>query len=148
MTTHKKEKVQRFFETVLQLRRLGSSVGHGSAQDRFATMLQMQALDFLKEHEKATVSELSGFLQMSSSSIAQFVDRLEKSKLVKRAEDKDDRRIVRLSLSGEGRKEIAEKERKILEKMGKILSHISESDLDNLLSIQTKLIEALKAENK
>lgn len=145
MKTRKQELMDEFFETMGKMRSMGESLSKVSPEDRIATMLQMSALKYLKHRPNTKVSDLGKTLFMSSSSIAQFSNRLAKAGFIKRHEDKNDRRIVRLGLTKKGESELSSMHKKMREKMGKFLEMVSEKDLGELVRIQKKILKSLQA---
>lgn len=137
---------EQFFSTMMQLGKLMSQQTQETHEERTATMLQLMALQFLKEQPIGIVSDLANFLKLSKSSTTQLVERLVKVGFVKRIHDKEDRRIVRLNITKDGEKEFEVLKNKMMEKMQKILSRIPAKDLHELIRIHTNLIETLKKE--
>lgn len=137
---------EQLFSTMMQLGKLMSQQTQETHEERTATMLQLMALQFLKEQPNGTVSELAKLLELSKSSATQLIERLAKAGLVKRINDKEDRRIVRLVITENGEKEFIALKKKLMEKMQKIFSKIPAKDLRELIRIHTNLIETLKNE--
>lgn len=147
MKTNKQKLMEQFFVTMTKIRRVMEKIANFSDEDKLATMLQMQALTYLKDHPRSTVSELAQSLQMSSSSIAQFTDRLADANLITREHDDSDRRIVRLVLTENGKNESICMRKKMFDKMDKFLEYISEDDLKELIRIHTKILQNLESQN-
>lgn len=137
---NKQEKIQELIDSSLQLMRLMMRVSASEVGDRKATTLQCHALRFIADQKQVTVGCLADELSMSSSAVAQMSDRLVKAGWAERLHDKEDRRIVKLSLTNEGNKVLKIMAKKHREKMGKLFSLISENDLSELIRIQKKLI--------
>ncbi|MFH1601879.1 MAG: MarR family transcriptional regulator [Candidatus Shapirobacteria bacterium] len=144
MNNIKQELFEEFFATVTKISRIAERSVNCSLEDKAATILQMQGLSYLSESPNSTVSELAQAVNMSSSSIAQFTDRLTENKLISRKPDVNDRRIVRLNLTDKGRSEIVETRKRMFHKMGKVLDLISESDLKELIRIHKKILHSLE----
>ncbi|HET6863802.1 MAG TPA: MarR family transcriptional regulator [Candidatus Saccharimonadales bacterium] len=64
---------------------------------------QMGMLYLLSFHEQTSVNQTADFLGVSKSAVTQLADSLEDKGLISRTNDNKDRRIVRLSLTAEGR---------------------------------------------
>lgn len=144
MFDSKQKLFQEFISTMTKVRRIMDQMSNVSLEDRVATMLQMQALTYLKEHSQLTVGELAAKLHMSSSAIAQLSERLVLANFVSRGTDENDRRIVLLKLTGEGRKELERMHQKMIEKMGGFLEYISEDDLKAMIRIHKKVLDKLE----
>lgn len=140
----KQKLVEEFFATLGKMRHIGDSLSNVSPKDKVATMLQMHALRFLKEHPHSTVGEIGELLYMSSSAIAQFTDRLANANFIKRENDTKDRRVVRLSLTPKGEKELLAMRKKMFEKMRTVLTLVPENDLTELVRIHKKILKTLQ----
>lgn len=141
-----KSDIEQLFATMMQLGKLMSQQTHESHEEHTATMLQLIALQFLKELPNGTVSDLVNFLQLSKSSTTQLVERLVKAGFVSRIQDKEDRRIVRLNITESGEKKFEALKRNKMGKMQKIFSKLPAQDLRELIRIHVQLIEILKKE--
>lgn len=138
--------IEALFSTMMQLRKLMAQRAEESHEQRAATMLQFSALHFLIDNKKGTVKELAQFLNLSKSSATQLVERLAKADYVIRMEDAEDRRITRLNITQSGKEKAEELKEKIKLKMSKIFSKIEKKDIQELIRIQTQLIDILKKE--
>ncbi|RSK28068.1 MarR family transcriptional regulator [Bacillus sp. HMF5848] len=80
---------------------------------------QFVALQWLLEEGDMTIGELSNKMFLACSTTTDLVDRMEKSELVMRVKDTNDRRVVRIHLLEEGARiieEVIEKRQDYLEK--------------------------------
>ena len=59
-------------------------------------------LNFIGKHPKCTMSDVKKFLRMIPSAATRRIEKLVNFGLVKRIQDKEDRRLVRLNLTKEG----------------------------------------------
>lgn len=114
-----------------------------SVEERAATMLQRETLMFLKEHAEATMTDLSSGLGMSLSSATQLVERLVKVGFAKRRDDPIDRRIVRVSMTGEGNVELERLAKAKRQRFQKIFSVLPDSDIQELLRILKSIVQKL-----
>lgn len=138
--------IEQLFNTMMQLGKLMSQRTPETHEERTSTMLQFAALNFVKEQPSSTVSDLAHFMQLSKSSATQMVERLVRAGLMERVDDKDDRRIIRLTVTPLGEKEYTVLHGKMLEKMKVFTAKIPTKDLKELIRIHTNLIETLKKE--
>ena len=106
--------------------------------------LQFFALKYISQNSGLTVGELADVLMMSSSSIAQLIERLINKGWIKKVEDKDDRRIFHILLTDKGEKEVVKMDEVFFKKMSSMLSLISEQDVKEILRIQKNLLKELK----
>lgn len=139
---------EQLFSTIVQLRKLISKQAYESHEEKMATMLQFSALNFLKDQSEVNVGDLAEFLQLSKSSATQLIERLVKMGLVKRISDKQDRRVIRLTITSKGEDEFVALKKKIMEKMNRFLSKIPEKDIKELIRIHSNLIETIKNNDK
>jgi DNA-binding MarR family transcriptional regulator len=103
-------------------------------------MGQLHALAYVSEKGSMTMKQLANALQVSSPSATAFVDRLVAMKYLSRTHDRDNRRIVRLTVTPSGKKvyirKMAEKQRII----GSLLSSLSEKDKRDFLRILKSIL--------
>ena len=137
---------KQLFSITMQFGKLMSRHTQETLEEKTATMLQLMALQLLKEQPNGTVSDLANFLKLSKSSTTQLIERLVGAGLVGRTNDKEDRRITRLVITRNGEKEFITLRKKLMEKMQKIFSKIPSKDLRELIRIYTNLVETLKKE--
>lgn len=142
----KKQYIEQLFNSMGHLRKLMENRVQESHEEKTATMMQFSALTFLKTKNNSTVGDIAVQLKLSSSSATQLIERLVKAGSVKRVDDKNDRRIVRLAITTVGEQEIISLKKKLMDKMSKILSKIPDEDLKELVRIHTNLIETLQKE--
>jgi len=127
-----------------QLQKLMLQKASYSREDKVATMLQFSALSFLKEKPHVTNNELAEQLHLSKSSATQLIERLVKNNFVQRKTDPEDRRSVHLAITDLGQMERENIKKKILDKVGHVLSLIPVEDRKHLIRIYSNLVEILK----
>ena len=142
----KQQYIDQLFNTMGQLRKLLETQTQESHVDKHATIMQYSALMFLKDNRSATVGDVASHLKLSKSSATQLIERLAKASLIDRINDKEDRRIVRISITSAGEQQVMDLKMKYREKMGKIISKIPDEDLKELIRIHKNLIETLQKE--
>lgn len=135
----------KLFEAMSKCKRLMHQSFSPITKDLETTMIQAQALRFIKENPRATVGELARQLHISMSSTAQLTDRLEKRSWIKRSGDKKDRRIVRLSLTSSGEEELSGFYKQMVERMAEFYGNIPLKDVRELLRIHNKLIGEIES---
>lgn len=131
------------FKAMSQCKRLMHQSFSSLTKDLETTMIQVQALSFIKEHPKSTVGELARNLHTSMSSTAQLTDRLAKHSWITRSDDKKDRRIVRLTLTSSGQQELGSFHEQMIERMADFYGNIPEKDVIELLRIHNELIDKM-----
>lgn len=60
---------------------------------------QMMVLHYLYKHNDRKVSDISNHLNLAASTVSSILDRLERNELIRRERNKDDKRVVEISLS-------------------------------------------------
>lgn len=97
------------------------------------TTAQLRVLFLMRESPGVTAGELACRLSVTPPTISGIVDRLVKMDLVRRADDSQDRRLVRNFLTGEGEKVATRMEEGSGIFTTRILEEMSEENLDALL---------------
>lgn len=105
-------------------------------------MAQLHALAFIRTKKGITMKELACMLNVTSPSATVFVDRLEKMGFVRRRHDRRDRKIIRLSVTPEGKRILREKMAEKKELVSAILSSLSIGDQRTLLRLLRKMIKS------
>ena len=101
------------------------------------SILQIQALFFLNQNKnkKVSMSDIAEYFQIELPSATSLLNKLADQKLVERHNDDKDRRLVIISLTGEGKKLLEQAKRQRRTKLEKIFSYLSEKEKFELLSI-------------
>ncbi len=109
---------------------------------------QLRALNVLGRGDverTPTMGELAEALDVALSTATQLVERIEKRGLARREHsDPDDRRVVRLALTDEGRRLLAERRRLRRERLAAALGHLAPSQQDSLLDALGPLADAIR----
>lgn len=105
---------------------------------------QFVALQWLHEYGDMTIGDLSTKMYLAFSTTTDLVDRMEKTELVQRVRDEQDRRVVRIHLLPEGERVIEEVIQKRQEYLAEILSSYSNKETEELLANLQKLHELMK----
>ncbi len=99
------------------------------------SILQMQALFFLNQHENTMMSDIANYFHIELPSATSLMNKLYDQKLVKRHEDPKDRRLVRITLTDKGKNLLQQAMNDRRKTMENILSYLSEKEKERLLSI-------------
>jgi DNA-binding MarR family transcriptional regulator len=141
----KNDQVNReLFEIMIEIKQIVEHMYQCSGDDSALSILQFRALRFLFLNENATSSQLASDVDISPSSSAQLADRLEKLGFLKRFHDEKDRRIVRLCITDEGKKELQRLKESMYQTVNSIYSCLSEKDLQEFLRIHKILLASLE----
>lgn len=136
--------LNQFMQSLMKIRRIAEQSFIAPIKDGNVTLLQNQALLHLKDLPGCTVGELSAKLGLSSSSVAQLIERLINLDAIKKTLDENDRRITHLSLTkkGYGQTEIAHS--MLAEKVGNVFSQMPEEDLKEVVRIFTNFLKRIE----
>ena len=108
---------------------------------------QLRALNVLGRGDverTPTMGELAEALSIALSTVTQLVERIEKRGLVRREHsDPDDRRVVRLALTDEGRRLLGERRRLRRERLAAALGQLGASQQDALMDALAPLVRAI-----
>ena len=142
-----KDLYKKLFEAMSECKRLMHQSFSSLTKDLETTMIQVQALKLLQERPDSTVGELARKLHISMSSVAQLVDRLAKHSWIIRSGDKKDRRIVKLTLTLSGKRELRSFYEQMVERMAEFYGNIPEEDVRELLRIHNELIQRMESKD-
>ncbi len=90
----------------------------------------LRALFVLTTEHEATAGRLAREAELNSASVTAMVDQLEARGLVHRRRDGQDRRSIRISLTEQGRSEVAEQEARWRRRLAEAFADTSEADLE------------------
>jgi len=106
---------------------------HHLIQDSDLTFPQLSVISILEKHGEQKVSELSLKIGLSDSTVSGILDRLEQKKIVKRERTKDDRRVVKISLTGKSQKFCNDFRQKKEEYFTQMLKKLSEQETKDII---------------
>jgi len=89
-----------------------------------------------------TITCLSKELGISTSAATQIADRLEKSGLVERLSETDDRRVKNLQLTSQGAEIMRRRREKRIERIQNMLKQVSPEDREKIISVLQTLLKA------
>ena len=127
-------------EVTLMLSRLTSDLGAELAEVLKAagvTTVQYNVLRILRGAGERSLacSEIGERLVTKDSDITRLLDRMEKTGLVNRMRDTDDRRVVKTCITEKGLKILADLDEPVMELHHRQLGHLSEEKLSKLLEL-------------
>ena len=105
--TNKSPKVSRIIDNI---RRVFKAVNEQSKKAEHETGItgpQLWAIKIIGDFSPVRVSDLARHMYVHPATVVGILDRLESRKLVKRVRSKDDKRVVKVRLTDEGKKLIA-----------------------------------------
>ena len=120
--------------------------GREILSDYKITPPQFIALQWLFEEGDMTIGELSNKMYLAFSTTTDLVDRMEKSNLVKRVKDPNDRRVVRIHLLEEGERIIDECIKKRQLYLKEVLVNFTDEEVQLLKTNLTRLHQDMRIE--
>lgn len=106
---------------------------HHSMHDSGFTLPQLSVILMLEKHGEQKVSELSLKMGLSDSTVSGILDRLEQKEIIKRERTKDDRRVVKISLTGKSKEFCNDFRRKREEYFTRLLKNLSEQEIKDII---------------
>jgi DNA-binding MarR family transcriptional regulator len=136
----KEELIQSIIENLAKCQRPGLNAAWKSLD---LSQAQASVLYLLFYHEQASMKEVAEFLGISKSAVTQLLEPLVDKGFVKRQNDQNDRRIVRLNLTPKGSE--------VLKRLGKYkfaglrsaLENLSDQELEVLRKLHQKMADNL-----
>jgi len=141
---NKSQLFESFFDTTYKIKRLMHL--ETQEQDQVITFFQLQVLSYIFSNRNCTPSQLSEEFHMSSSAVAQLIDRLLISNWVEREHDESDRRVVHLRLTEDGQSEIVRLKDVRKKRLEPLLKHLDEKDLQELVRILQEVYLSMEKE--
>ncbi|MFB6467937.1 MarR family winged helix-turn-helix transcriptional regulator [Cytobacillus sp. Hz8] len=120
--------------------------GREILSDFSITPPQFVALQWLFDEGGMTIGELSNKMYLACSTTTDLIDRMEKTNLVKRVKDSNDRRVVRIHLLEKGEKIINEVIRKRQKYLQQLLANYSNEEVKILQNNMQKLHQEMSKE--
>jgi len=103
------------------------------------SFLQLEVLNYVIENKKPLMKDVANFLCITPSSATSLINRLVKAGMLKRHFDKNDRRVIRLSVTAQGCKTFKQEFRKSSLRLRRILMKLNNKERENLIRIFQKL---------
>jgi DNA-binding MarR family transcriptional regulator len=118
------------------------------AERRFATehvsFTQWMVLANLGRFEHLTASALSAETCHDMGALTRIVDDLEEEGLVRRARSEQDRRVVEITLTPEGRRHLQAGKRLVVELLNSLVGPFSRQELETLIELMQRLMMRLQ----
>ncbi|MCU9612942.1 MarR family transcriptional regulator [Caldibacillus lycopersici] len=105
---------------------------------------QLYLLRYVNQHKQCTTTELAEVFFVQKSAISAIVNRLVEKNLMERSQDKEDRRIVVLSLTDEGKELYLKMESKIFKLVESFITQFNEKEITQFMQSYEKLAKILK----
>jgi DNA-binding MarR family transcriptional regulator len=108
--------------------------------DRKISRGQVIVLTIVGNRDGLSIKDIAESMHISGSAATQLVDSLVRAGLLAREVDPNDRRIMRISLTDEGKSRLEKFRKARLEAMGEILSPLSRQELETFRNLLRKII--------
>lgn len=128
--------LRNFFHLTRSLHRPQSFLSEGEKE---VTILQMQAMFFIKHHQEVSLHDLAKELGITPASGSLLVDRLVSAGWIERTESDDDRRKICLSLSHKMQQKLQRIMRHRLNEAKRVLRVLSAEELATLNKLLEKM---------
>jgi DNA-binding MarR family transcriptional regulator len=138
--------IDQLIETALYLYAEGRRVTKASGQRLGLTGPQVTALKLLEELDALSLSDLSKRMSAKNSTITGLVDRMVRDGLVARKRSEEDRRVVRIGLTKQGRALAAQIPVTSMEIFSRALRSLSTQDRQQLTDILKRLATHVRHE--
>lgn len=124
------------------------AVARSAAAREALSAQEIRVLRTVGRHEHCIMSMIAERIRLSLSSVTGLIDRLVEKKLVCRDRSPEDRRVVKVELTGEGRELHASVVDSQVEFARGLLKTLSAREQDELLALFGKLSDRVKSESK
>ena len=128
------------FESIFQIINLNKNVNrslkhkfHHLIQDSELTFPQLSVISMLEKYGEQKVSELSEKMGLSDSTVSGILDRLEQKGIIRRERTKDDRRVVKISLTKKSQKFFNDFRQKKEEYFTQLLKRLSDQEIKDII---------------
>ena len=119
---------------------------HHSIHNSGFTFPQLSVISMLEKYGEQKVSELSLKIGLSDSTVSGILDRLEQKDIIRRERTKDDRRVVKISLTGKSKEFCNDFHQKREEYFTQLLKNLSEQEIKDIIKGLEILNRALTKE--
>lgn len=101
---------------------------------------QIRILFYLwRKQEGVSVKELAEFLNVTSGAVTQFIDLLVEKNLVRREEDPNDRRLLRMKLTGRAKNDFADFRKKYFARVSRAFDLLGDEEIVRLIALLDKI---------
>jgi len=108
---------------------------------------ELLALEYVSKQKEITMSKLAKNLCIGFSTATSIIDRLIEKKLVIRERNHGDRRVVKVSLSKEGKKIVSKHQEQKIKSFKKMIEVLTENEQETFVSILDKIANGMQNGN-
>ena len=109
---------------------------------------ELMAITFIYRKNKVNISEIADYLMSPLNTVTGVINRLEKKGIVQRIRDKDDKRIVNISLTEKGLNEYNQGKESVIYYFKEIYSDLSEEERQAIFKVFTKVLKVISTDKK
>jgi len=146
MSRQKFESVSKIIDLTRNFNKSMRHKFYHSMHDSGFTLPQLSVISILEKYGEQKVSELSLKMGLSDSTVSGILDRLEQKDIIKRERNKDDRRVVKISLTGKSKEFCKDFRRKKEKYFTQLLKNLSEQEIKDIIKGLEILNHALAEE--
>lgn len=142
--------MERYTDVLITLRRIIRAIDMRSRrlmQQAGFTGPQLLVLQALGQHEEMSAGELAREVNLSQGTITSILDRLEKRELIKRVRSDSDRRKVFVTLTDNGKEQLASAPTLLQEHFIERFSELKDWEQHQILASLQRLAEMMDAQN-
>lgn len=142
----RQDMLQDFFETLATLNRLLGDTRSpfqtfkGERRRKERRQPQTELLYLLSREKEMTIKSIAAAMYITSSAATQMVENLVGQNLVERADDPNDRRVVKVKLTTRGKNQFQIIKKNHLGKLDQILKNLTSDELKNIVQVKKKLL--------
>lgn len=133
------------FELTFQLSKNFKEKMAGFSGASNITILQFMALSFIGKNKMVHVKDIADYFSIEMSTATSLLNKLAKISLITRLEDKNDRRVVKISLSKKGVSLLADAKKIQKKNIKKTLCVLSEKQKHDMKDILLTILERTQA---
>ena len=127
-------KAEEFFETIIKRKKSLIEIPRNCSQGETGALLY---LTFVKDG--ITSSELAEILNVSLPRVASLLNSLESKKLVKKLNDKEDKRKTIVNITEVGRNLVLAKKEESINKLTRVIEKLDEEDINQYIKLAQKI---------
>ena len=124
--------------------KLGTSCSEAAFEGLEISFTQWIVLAMIYRHMATTSSELSRELGHDSGAMSRLIDQLEERKLLARAPDDGDRRIIRLETTAAGSSMATDLAARVMDSWNEILTGFDRTEVARLIELLGRLVTRLE----
>ena len=118
---------------------------HAGARAKKLSLLHYATLHYVAEQKRPTMQDVARQLCITPPAATMLIEGLEKERVVRRAMDRKDRRVVRLSLTPKGKKFLERGTKARMKKLDRLFAVLTSAERRLLAAILRKVEDAAEA---